>query len=67
MSILLLLLMIEINIMIEISLGHGINIMIEISLLLSLLPFKDSNPISPLTASLHVLEEQPSIFLAAPS
>ena len=31
---------------------------------LSLLAFKDSNPISPLTVSLHVLEEQPSIFLA---
>ena len=39
----------------------------HLSLHLSLLALKDSNPIAPLTASLHVLEEQPSIFLAAPS
>ena len=39
----------------------------HLSLHLFLLPFKGSNPISTFTASLHVLEEQPSTFLAAPS
>ena len=33
---------------------------------ISLLPVNDSKPISPLTASLQVLDKQPRIFLAPP-
>ena len=46
---------------IQASLYHHFN------LALSLRPCKDSNPMSPLTASLQVLDEQPRIRLAPPN
>ena len=49
------------------SSGIDANLYHHFNLALSLQLLKVSIPMSPLTASLHVLEEQPKIFLAPPS